>query len=337
MVSRGRVPLTLPRRRAIVAFLAAATVVWWHVHRDGLFHIIGLDEPASSLLGPLLPAVSAGLAAAMTLSVVDAAAGTVAGVIAAIVVVALPGFLPLHHESLSGPPLLALTLLMLGLMLHAPRFSVAYGTLAAIAAVYVDPAGLGLPLAAVAWAVIARRPGSNGSWPRVGLALLPLVVALAAARWTGDAWPDGGVLAWRGRLDEGLRAAGRIVGDQLAPTLGSGALRWFAIADVSLILLAVLVVAWRRGTPHDRPDGMLRRLLLGAVVLAAAIATGLTLRWLLVPAAPEPSLTGVFPIAALLAMASVAAVASLWPRWPRWGRALAVILIVGWLQAAVRA
>lgn len=315
----------------------AATLVWWHVHRDGLFYVVGLAEPFSSMLGPLLPAVSAGLAAAVALSVVDATAGPVAGIVAAATMVALPGFLPLHHESLSGPPLLALTLLMLGLMLQAPRFSVAYGTMAATAAVYIDPAGMGLPLAAVGWAIVVRRSGGNGTWTRVGLAVLPLVVALATARWTGDAWPDDGVLAWRGRLDEGLRAAGTIVGDQLAPTLGSGALRWFAIADVSLILLAVLIVAWRRSLPIDRPGSLLRRHLLATAVVVASIAAGLTLRWLLMPKTPSPALSGVFPVTVLLALASVAAIASLWPRWPRWGRVLALVLIVGWLQAAVRA
>lgn len=318
-------------------FLITATLVWWHVHRDGLLYVVGVDEPLSSLLGPLLPALSAGLTAAMALSVVDGAAGPVAGLVAAVVVMALPGFLPLHHDSLSGPPLLALTVMMLGVMHGAPRFSVAYGTLAATAAVFVDPAGMGLPLAAVGWAIAVRRPGGNGTWPRVGFAVLPLVVALAVGRWTGDAWPDGGALAWRGRLDDGLRAAGTIVGDQLAPTFGPGALRWFTIAHVSLILLAVLVLAWRRGRPLDRPDTMLRRHLLATVVVVGGIAVGLTLRWLLMPMSPSPALSGVFPVTVLLAMASVAAVASLWPRWRWWGKALAVVLAVGWLQAAVRA
>lgn len=314
--------------------------MWWHVHRADLFYLVGVGEPASTLLGPLLPAVSAGLAAALALSVVDAAAGPVAGAIAALVVVVLPGFLPLHLASLSGPPLLALTLMMLGLMLEAPRFSVAYGAVAATAAVYVDPAGIGLPLAAISWALLGRRSAggsTGGAWPRVGFAVLPLVVALAAARWTGDAWPDGGVLAWRGRLDEGLHAAGTIVGDQLAPTLGSGALRWFAIADVSLLLLAVLAVAWRRSPAAGRTRVTLRSYFLATAVMVASIIAGLTARWLVFPDSPAPSLDGVFPVVALLAMACVAAVASLWPRWPRWGKVVTLMLAVGWLQAALRA
>lgn len=321
----------------MVAFLLAAALVWWHAQRDGLFYVVGLEEPWASGLGPLLPAVSGGLTAALSLSVVERAVGALGGLAAAMVVIALPGFLPLHHDSLSGPPLAALAVGMLGVMLHAPRFSVAYGTLAATAAVFVDPAGLGLPIAAVAWAIVVRRHGGNHTWPRVGFAVLPLVVAIAAARWLGDAWAGGGPLGWRGRLDEGLQAGGTIVGDQLAPTLAPGAVRWFAIADVSLVLLAVLVVAWRREAGGGHPGTGVRRLLLASAVMVGALATGLSLRWLLMPATSRPGLTGVFPLVAVLAIASVTAVAALWPRWPRWGRALAVVLVVGWLQAAVRA
>ena len=75
---------------------------------------------------------------------------------------------------------------------------------------------------------------------------MPLLAALALAHVVGDAWPDNATLAWRGHLDEGLRAAGRVVGDQLAPTLTNPALRFFAIADITLILGALAIVAWRR-------------------------------------------------------------------------------------------
>lgn len=308
-------------------------LVWWHVHRHGGFYVIGLDEPWATLLGPALPAISAGLIVALALSLVDAVAGPLAGVVAAVVVMALPGFLPLHVDSLSGPPLAALAMMMLGVMLQAPRFSVAYGALAAIATVFIDPAGLGLPLAAIAWAVVVRRPDGNGIWPRVGFALLPLAVAIALARWVGGSWPDVGVLGWRGRLDEGLQAAGTVIGDQLAPALGGGALRWFAIADVTLILLALVVMAWRRSAPGSMP----RRFLLAATLLVAALVAGHSLRWLWLPDSPPPGIVGVFPVVVFLAMSSVAAAATLWPRWPRWGRALAVVLAVGWLQAALRA
>jgi hypothetical protein len=225
--------------------------------------------------------------------------------------------------------------MMVGIMVHAPRFSVAYGGLAAVAAVYIDPAGLGLPLAAVAWVAVLRTAGGNGTARRIGLALVPLVVALAAARWTGDAWPDHGVLGWRGHLDEGLRAAGTVVGDQVAPTLGTGALRWFVIADMSLLVLAALVAAWR--TAATVGATMARRFMLASGITVAGLAVGMSLRWLLMPDTFAPALAAVFPVVALLTLATVAAVASLWPRWPTWGRALVILLAIGWLQAAVRA
>ena len=72
MVSRRGAALTPPRRRAILAFLLAALVVWWVARTDGFFVLLGVAEPAASQLGPLLTAISAGLTAAMALSLVDA-------------------------------------------------------------------------------------------------------------------------------------------------------------------------------------------------------------------------------------------------------------------------
>ena len=71
--------------------------------------------------------------------------------------------------------------------------------------------------------------------------------------------------------------------------------------------------------------------------MVAALAVGLSLRWLLVPASPAPGDAGVMPMVVVLAMAGAAATGVLWRRWPRWGKVVAVILVLGWLQAAVRA
>ena len=88
------------------------------------------------------------------LLIADAAAGALAGPIAVVLMVCLPGFIPLHRSSLTGPPLLTITLLMLAAMVHAPRFSLAYGTLGATGGLFVATEGIGLPLAAAA----APRP-----------------------------------------------------------------------------------------------------------------------------------------------------------------------------------
>lgn len=337
MVPRRGPPLTPPRRRAIAAFLVAATIVWWHARADGVFYVVGLEEPLASTLGPLLPALSAGLLVSMALSVVDAAAGPIAGVVAAGLTLALPAFLPLHRASLAGPPLAAITVMMLSVMVRAPRFSVAYGTLAATAAVFVDPAGAGLPLAAAGWGAMVRRPGGNGASRRVAFALAPLLVAIVAAIWLGHAWPGTMHLGWRGHLDQGLRAGGAVIGDQIAPTLGSGTLRWLAIADTSLLMLAVVASAWLIVARRQAIDAPLRRIFPAIVVLLVALAAGLSLRWLLLPASPLPDAEAVFPIAVLVLLGVVTGVAALWRIWPRWGRVIAVLLIVGWLQAALRA
>ena len=318
-------------------FVVVAALVWWFAHQDGRFFIAGMAAPASELLGPLLPAASAGLVAALVFSVVDAGAGAWAAGVAVVMFLALPGFLPLHRHSLSGPPLEAGVMLTLAVMLYAPRFSVAYGTLAAITAVFVSPSGAGLPLAAIAWAVMTRRAGGSRAWRRILLSLSPLLLAILLGRWFGNAWSGQLVVGWRGHLDDGLRAAGTIIGDQLAPTLTNPALRWFAIADLTLVLVAITVVAWRRVRRLQAFDAISARFHPALAVTAAGLALGLALRWLLVPQSPPLDLDAVFPLVVLALVASVGSVGMLWRQWPRWGKLICGLVLLGWLQAAMRA
>ncbi len=283
-----------------------------------------------------MPAVAAGLIAGLSFSIVDAAAGGWAAALAALVVVVLPGFGPLHASSLTGPPLTAITLLMIAVMVYAPRFSLGYGLLAATGAVFVSPAGLGLPLAAVAWAARSGRSSASGGRRRVLFALLPLLAAVLLAHFVGDGWPDDTGLGWRGHLDDGLRAAGTIIGDQLAPTLDTPAIRWFAIADITLLLGALIVVAWRRIRRLSAFEAVSARFHPVLAIVGVSLVLGLALRWLLVPASPAPDLAAVFPLVVLVALASVGSAAQLWHNWPRWGKVVALVLFVGWLQAALR-
>ncbi|HET9065745.1 MAG TPA: hypothetical protein VFN22_08005 [Gemmatimonadales bacterium] len=271
----------------------------------------------------------------MVLSLVDTAAGTLAGIVAAVAVLLLPGFLPLHRTSLTGPPLTAVTLLMIGVMVHAPRFSVAYGMLAATAAVFIDPAGAGLVIAAVAWAwlVVGARRGDRLT--RIGLALLPLLLASGLALRAGSAWPTTLHFGWHGDLDEGLHAAGIVFGDQLAPTL-TAAIRWFAIADLTLLLIALGVVTWRRTGASPRADTVPGRLLPALLVTALGLSVGLVVTWLALPRTPLPTLDDLFPMLGILVVATVTSIALLWPRWPRWGKVAVLVLVIGWAQAALR-
>lgn len=311
-------------------------MVWWIARQDDLFYVVGLGNPASSALGPLLTALCAGATVAMVMSLAEAGAGATAGVIALVAVVLLPGFLPLHRASLVGPPLLTLTALTLGIMLHAPRFSFAYGGAAACAALFVSPAGLGLPLAAGAWAYLHAYRRGRRRWRRVALALLPVVVGLMVMQlWGSDAWSSPAQLAWRGGLDRALRAAGRVIGDQLAPGLPDGALRWFVIADGALIALAVVAVAWRRVAAPMPTDALTRRFFEASAVLVAAYVIGLAARTMLIVGAPEPDAAAVFPVAVIAALVLVVSCVLIWPRWSKLGRIISLLLGAGWVGAAI--
>ena len=180
----------------MLALVAAGAIVWLLARQESQFSIVGMDGPASSALGSLLPAVSAGLTIAMSLVIVDVVGGPVVAVLAAICVLLLPDFLPLHRSSLIGPPLLATTIGMLAVMLAAPRFSLAYGAVAAVGVVWVSPQAIGLVPAAVAWALLQPN-GQRGRVPRAALSLLPLGIAVLLTALVGSAWPAPVHLGWR--------------------------------------------------------------------------------------------------------------------------------------------
>lgn len=310
-------------------------MTWWTALRHGHFYVSGLGEEAAAVAGPLLPALSAGLTAALVLLLVDLASGVVAACVAVVALLALPGFGAMHSASLTGPPLLALVMVMLGLMMQARRWSLGYGTVAAVAAILVDSAGAGLPIAAVGWAAITARRDGRRPWRRIAFALVPIPIVLGIAQITGGGWA-GWDFAWRGGLDTGLRAAGTVIGDQLAPLISSPAVRWFAIADLALVLIAVVVMGARaaRRAPPEAATSVLHP---ATAVLAAGCAAGLAARWLLVPASPAPDVSAVMPLVAVGLVAVATSVALLWPRWPRWGKVVALLVLLGWLQAAIRA
>ncbi len=310
-------------------------MVWWRARSSGFFFIVGLQGDASANLGPLLPALCAGLSAALALLIADAAAGAVAGALTVVVLVLLPGFVPLHRDSLTGPPLLAITLLMWTAMVHAPRFSLSYGTLGATGGLFIATEGVGLPIAAAAWAFL-QRTGGRGRWQRVLLALAPTFAMLILLHFVGGAWPHDIAYEWRGGLDRGLRAAGTIIGDQIAPAITNPALRFLVVADFALVIVAAIVVGWRRVGRAAAESSALRAVYPTAGLLVSALAIGLAGRTLLVHAAPEPDLGATMPLISLTAVILVISVAGFWPRLPRWGKVLTVALFAGWMQAAVR-
>lgn len=335
MVSGEHRPLNI-RRRPLAAFAVTALLVWWLAQRDGVFYVVGVDGPASGLFGALLSAMCAGATVAIALSLLEAASTPRTGMIGAIAILIMPSFIPLHRASLHGPPLLALLLFMVATMVHAPRFSFAYGGAAAMAAVFVSPFAVGLPVAAAGWAFIQARRRGKRSGRRVLLALAPLVAAIAVAHWTGsDAWTAPLSVGWRGGFDSASRAAGHVIGDQLAPGTSPGGLRWFVIADATLIAIALVAIAWRRVVMHLPAGRASRRLFEAGSLLIAAFAAGIAVHTMTDPGAPDPGRAEVFPLAVLGVMMIVLSVALLWHRWPRVGKLAALVLAVGWAGAAV--
>lgn len=294
---------------------------------------MGLEGPASSALGSLLPAISAGLTIAVSLVIVDVVGGPVVAVLAAICILILPDFLPLHRTSLIGPPLLATTIGMLAVMLAAPRFSLAYGAVAAIGAVWVSPQAIGLVPAAVAWALLQPN-GRRGRLPRAALALLPLGIAVLLTLAVGSAWPSPIAIGWRGGLDTILRAIGHVLGTQQVPAITSPALRWVMIADTTLILLALGVMGWRRASAAATPERP-RRFYPAVLVLAIAVSAGLIIHAMLLPEAPLPSVETAMSLAVLATLTTAVSVSVLWPRWRWWGKGIAVLLLAGWIGGAV--
>jgi hypothetical protein len=317
----------------VLALVAAGAIVWLLARQESQFSIVGMDGPASSALGSLLPAVSAGLTIAMSLVIVDVVGGPVVAVLAAICVLLLPDFLPLHRSSLIGPPLLATTIGMLAVMLAAPRFSLAYGAVAAVGVVWVSPQAIGLVPAAVAWALLQPN-GQRGRVPRAALSLLPLGIAVLLTTLVGSAWPAPVHFGWRGGLDAALGAIGHVLAAQQVPAITSPSLRWVMVADTTLILLALTVMAWRGASAASTPDRP-RRFYPAVCVLATSVSVGLLAHAMLLPAAPLPSIETAMSLAVLATLTIAVSVSVLWPRWRWWGKGVAVVLLAGWLGAAV--
>ncbi len=269
----------------------------------------------------------------MALVVVDVVGGPVVAVLTVIAVLLLPDFLPLHRTSLLGPPLLTTTVAMLAVMLAAPRFSLAYGAVAAVGAVWVSPAGTGLVLAAVGWALWQPRNGRGGA-QRAWLAVLPTAVAMPVGMLVGTAWATPVRFGWRGGLDHVLTAMGGELGAQLVPAIPSGALRWFMVADTTLILLALVAVGWQQAAATASPERP-RRFYPAAALLIGSLVAGLLARSMLIVGTPLPDTEDVFPLAVLATLVVAISASVLWPRWRWWGKGIALVLLLGWIGAAV--
>lgn len=268
------------------------------------------------------------------LLIADAAAGPVAGIAAALALVLTPGFVTMHRESLEGPPLLAITLLIVAVMLHAPRFSVAYGTLSAVGGVFVATEGIGLPLAAAVWALL-QPSRENGRALRTLLAVIPSAVVLWLAHLLGGAWPRGIVYGWRTDLTRVSREAGRILSGMLAPVPAHASGHLFVAAVVATLFVVGIMVGWRRAALGGDAHAAARMLYGIGVTLGIALGIGLLGRAVLVQHVADPNLAAMMPIASLCVLLVVVTFGTLWSLWPRWGRVVGSMIAAAWSVAAV--
>ncbi len=71
--------------------------------------------------------------------------------------------------------------------------------------------------------------------------------------------------------------------------------------------------------------------------MIASLIGAQLLRHLLVADVAGPGIESVLSLVVIAVMVSTVSVAALWRQWPRWGKVLALLLLVGWGQAALRA
>ncbi len=315
-----------------------AALTWWRADLGGYFVLLGLPEPWSEWLGPLLPALSAGLSAMLVFSLADIAVGRWTGVLAVLAMLALPVFLPVHVRSLVGPPLLVIVLLQLAVMLHAPRFSIAYGGLAAVAAVAVSSAALGLPVAATIWAVL--KGGRNGdagprSPQRAVLALATLAVVTLLAHWTGAVWLPEEPRVRPGWLGDGLMLGGMTLLGQLVPGHPMQG-PWLVLAvGAGLALLGVGVAAWRQVAAQAPGESLRRDLYPAAGLLLLSLAVGLVLRLLWSGGGALPDAAALLPLVAIAMLLTVVSISLFWRDWSPLVRGSVMAAVAGWLLLGV--
>lgn len=314
-------------------FLLVAGLVWWKSAASGIFFLAGIGQPWTDWLGPLLPSLCAGLSVLLVLRIADSAIGYLSGFAAALALCLVPAFLQVHASSLRGPPLLIIFLLQFAVMLQAPRFSIAYGTVAAVAAVTVSSAALGLPIAAVLWPFLATgQPGTTRHSPRRAvLALIPLGLILILAHLTGVEWsPEAPQVApgWMGR---GLLYGLGVTADFLAPGLPQPLLRTALIVLMVSALLWSSVQAWlvRGRTAH--PASVLRRVHPAALLLLICYGGGLVQRlmWSGGGALPDPE--ALLPLAAVIVLIYSINTTALWSTGSRLIRCALLLPAAIWL------
>jgi 4-amino-4-deoxy-L-arabinose transferase-like glycosyltransferase len=273
-------------------------------------------------------AVAAFVTIAVIVWLVGDAAGTGAGVVAALLVMVTPAVVQVHESVLSEPLFIALLVLTLAAMARAPDRPVISGALAGLASI-VRYAGLSVVGGVILWQ-LARAGTIRQRVARAALAALP-AIALQGA-WVLRTMHSAGPSAIRsislyGEITSTLREGWRTTSAWLVPGMGEV---WgiFVAAGVAVLLI---VAIWESRPLRARQNPA------NAAALLAACYVGLVLASRLIadPGIPLDDRL-MAPLLVLLEVAMVLIVAPAWRRWPLPARAIVAVLVALWWGAALR-
>jgi len=301
--------------------------------------------------GRLIVIASAATTILLVVLIVGSAAGAAWGALAALAVAVTSSIVATHLMILSEPPFIALAMLTLALLVHAPDRPLPAGLVAGVA-VLVRYAGLGLVGGVALWQLLQPGPISR-RLRRAAIGAAPGIAAYgiwsAIVRRSGtavrllhpDQRPAASIRRFIGATEAWL-APGLFGESHRTMLVRVGIKGVVATAIVALLVsLGVSRARGRRVVPGadasvaDDPSGDAGKVALAAAILAAGVG-GL----ILVARLLESSVTlydrMLSPVHALLDVALVAALAAWWTAERRadWSRALAVGTLVLWAGAS---
>lgn len=291
---------------------------------------IGVRAGASPVqAGRAVLAASAFMTAATLVAVVNAAAGAMAGAGLLVLLLLLPSLFTVHASVLSEPLFLACMALTLAAMAVRPRRPLAYGVPAALA-VLVRYAGIGVPVAAVAWAWLQdgtrRERIVRAIWAGVPTLVLEGAWQIRL-RLLELSMPEPSGL---GDVGASLRDAAVTFTDQLVPWTAPHPLRLVAAAALAIVI-ATMVGRAVRATADGTTA---RRVLTAALTLTAALAATLAYARLTVGDQIPFDDRILSPYIVLGAVLTATAVGLRWPTWRTPMRTGAALVAITWLALA---
>lgn len=276
----------------------------------------------------LIDALAALVSIAAIAWLVSGAAGTGAGIVAALLVMLTPAVVQVHESVLSEPLFIALLVLTLWAMVRAPDRPLLAGVLAGIASI-VRYAGISVVGAVAIWS-LARAGTARQRIARAAVAVLP--AALLQGAWVLRTMHSAGPGAIRqlslyGEITSTLHEGWRTASAWLVPGMGES-IGIFAAAGVAALVVVAIWESRRIGAP--------RRALFATVLLAGCYCSlVLASRIIADPGIPLDDRM-MAPLLVLLEIAIVLAVAPAWRSWPRTGRVALAIALAAWCSAALR-